>query len=511
MDEQHIHNEEPVQGQNVAGTQNITQFFITVGKAMPPRKKQEQAPNISYPHSIFFYSLNKISQRFKQLHRYYIISYPYNYLIYIFSILSIAILILCIIIPKYSKTTIVPPPPSLLPSSTPVWMTKQVGGDIRSSPVFDKNNEFVYITSEDHKLYAYYAIGCGLGEQCLPLWASEPMEGTTDSSPAISHEKVYVSSRDGRLYVYNARGCGKTSCPALWVSEPTGDSKAMYSSPVVSDGTVYVSADHLRLYAYNADGCGKTECPPLWRSDLMGDLTISSPAVAKGMVYIGSYNNRLYVYDAEGCGKAECPPLWTGSVEGFISFSSPVIVDNIVYITSTDPPGNKGKLYAFNASGCGSYELSCTPLWVSAPTGARVDGSPVVANGVVYIGSEDKKLYAYDINTCHTKHAIPCLPLWVSDATGEKITSSPTVANGIVYVSSNDNKLYAYDAKGCGNQKSSCSPLWSSQALGTTGINSSPRVANGMVYISSEGGILYAFQALCQGTHGGVWVACPTT
>jgi len=38
-----------------------------------------------------------------------------------------------------------------------------------------------------------------------------------------------------------------------------------------------------------------------------------------------------------------------------------------------------------------------------------------------------------------------CQPLW-SYATGDTINSSPAVANGIVYVGSDDHSLYAFDA-----------------------------------------------------------------
>ena len=84
-----------------------------------------------------------------------------------------------------------------------------------------------------------------------------------------------------------------------------------------------------------------------------------------------------------------------------------------------------------------------------------------------------------------------CQPLW-SGATGNDITSSPAVANGIVYIGSADHKLYAFPAKGCGI--SSCSPLWT----GTTGsgiLESSPLVVNGVVYVGSFDKKLYAFAA----------------
>jgi len=62
----------------------------------------------------------------------------------------------------------------------------------------------------------------------------------------------------------------------------------------------------------------------------------------------------------------------------------------------------------------------------------------MVAGGMVYIGSYDKKLYAFDAS-CRSA----CHPLW-SFAAGSAIFSSPAVTDGMVYVGSWDHKLYAF-------------------------------------------------------------------
>ena len=75
-----------------------------------------------------------------------------------------------------------------------------------------------------------------------------------------------------------------------------------------------------------------------------------------------------------------------------------------------------------------------------------------------------------------------CLASRNSVSTGNQIWSSPAVANGVVYVGSDDFKLYAFNA-------ASGQLLWSAAAGGQ--INTSPAVANGIVYIGSDK--LYAF------------------
>jgi outer membrane protein assembly factor BamB len=87
---------------------------------------------------------------------------------------------------------------------------------------------------------------------------------------------------------------------------------------------------------------------------------------------------------------------------------------------------------------------------------------------------------------------VPHLELAWTAQTSSKIPSSPAVANGVVYVGSQDFYLYAFKAAGCGEQ-AICQPLWTAQT--SNYINSSPAVANGVVYIGSTDGRLYAFKA----------------
>jgi outer membrane protein assembly factor BamB len=76
-------------------------------------------------------------------------------------------------------------------------------------------------------------------------------------------------------------------------------------------------------------------------------------------------------------------------------------------------------------------------LW-SYTTGKLVESSPAVANGVVYFGSHDHKVYALDARTG--------VKLW-SYATGSYVDGSPVVANGVVYVGSADGNAYAFGLK----------------------------------------------------------------
>ena len=84
-----------------------------------------------------------------------------------------------------------------------------------------------------------------------------------------------------------------------------------------------------------------------------------------------------------------------------------------------------------------------TPIWEFETGGMIAWSSPAIgSDGTVYVGSDDKKLYAINGKTG--------VKLWEFN-TGGDVFSSPAIgSDGTVYVGSGDNKLYAIktDSKG---------------------------------------------------------------
>ena len=80
-----------------------------------------------------------------------------------------------------------------------------------------------------------------------------------------------------------------------------------------------------------------------------------------------------------------------------------------------------------------------TVLW-AFETGDWVDSSPAIgSDGTVYVGSDDKKLYAINGKSG--------VKLWEFE-TGGGVSSSPAIgSDGTVYVGSWDKKLYAINGK----------------------------------------------------------------
>ena len=72
------------------------------------------------------------------------------------------------------------------------------------------------------------------------------------------------------------------------------------------------------------------------------------------------------------------------------------------------------------------------------PTGARVVGSPVIQDKVIYFGSDDGNVYAVDAESGRQ--------IWKT-ATRGPVPCTPAIDHGTVYIGSYDGKFYALDAR----------------------------------------------------------------
>jgi outer membrane protein assembly factor BamB len=150
--------------------------------------------------------------------------------------------------------------------------------------------------------------------------------------------------------------------------------------------------------------------------------------------------------------------------------SAPAVANGVVYVGSDDH-----NFYALNAS-------TGALLWSYDIGVLGTNSAPAVENGVVYVGSGNGILYAFDASTG--------VPLWTF-ATDDYINSSPTVVNGVVYVGSHDGHLYAVNA-------ATGAEIWAFQAANGywgRGVDTSPAVVNGVVYFGSDDYNVYALNA----------------
>jgi len=287
-----------------------------------------------------------------------------------------------------------------------------------------------YVGSSDHNVYALDA------SSGAKLWTFST-GGEIDGAPAVANGVVYVGSLDFNVYALDA-----VTGTKLW-SYQTG--LYLESSPTVANGVVYVGSADNSLYALDAKTGTK-----LW-SFGTGGVVLSIPAVANGAVYVGSDDDTFYAIDA-----ASGTKLWSFSTGVHPVDSSPAVLNGVVYFSSEDTlyaldAATGAKLWSFEASdGLGSPALGYGVVYVSsnggnlyaldAGTGIKRwsfpagSSAPVaVANGVVY-------LCAGNVIALNAKTGAQ---LWTSgDNFGQE--TSPVVANGVVYLGSVNGNLYAF-------------------------------------------------------------------
>ena len=218
--------------------------------------------------------------------------------------------------------------------------------------------------------------------------------GPIYANPIIVDGTLYVGSTDGKLYALDAKRWG-----VKWTFQ-SGD--AIRYPAAVWNNQVYFSARDNRVYALNA----KTgELIWKFKSETWMD---SPPVISNGQVYIGAFTRTIHVINAT-----------TGEAEG--RYQSRVRIDGI------DFGCVQGKLRPI-------IPEHQADLWRG-----YVDYTysyPVIANGVVYIGARDSRIYAIDVPSKKK--------VWSYETRGF-VDAAPAISDGLLYVTSHDGYVYAFE------------------------------------------------------------------
>ena len=156
---------------------------------------------------------------------------------------------------------------------------------------------------------------------------------------------------------------------------------------------------------------------------------------------------------------------WSWQTKGPI-LGPPQVSGELIFVGSDD-----GYLYAFDA-------FSGDLRWKER-SGSAVRCGPATAGGNVYVMSTEPRMYAITADNDGRQQ-------WKSAQFDFLAQTVLAVSDGIVYASA-DNTLYAVDAE-------SGHLLWTPK-IAIRGNLSSPAVAGGVVVVTSEDGFLYAFDA----------------
>jgi outer membrane protein assembly factor BamB len=300
---------------------------------------------------------------------------------------------------------------------------------------------------------------------------SVSLNGVVNTSPVVTADgkTVYVASNNsdinptvGRLYAIDLDAEG--NLPASVTPFFVGSNGV--TSPVLdAGGNIYVGAGNA-LYALRANRTLK------FSFTLHSGTRASTPVIGPdGTIYVSAYDGvkfgYLYAIRPNGALNSE----WATNPQPIQFYSAPPVLtpDGSLIIA----PSDTQRVYALRTSdGLPDANWGLNGVAIGGvPKNAPAVGPGATAKGTVYIGADDRRVYALsgaDGSTILTS------PVIATDG----LATPPVVAGGTVYVGSFDDNLYALDT-------SNLSVRWSFPAVGN--VQSRPAIdSNGTVYFGSD-------------------------
>ena len=264
----------------------------------------------------------------------------------------------------------------------------------------------VYAGCTDGNVYAFNTAGSVKWTFTVPTPTNPALDNSLDSSPALGPDgTLYIHADDGNLYALTSAGALKWTFPVAGFS---------YAAPTIApDGTIYIGTDGGLFYAVTPAGSQKW----VFTAPVSGESIYSAAAIdAQGNVYFGTLTGNFYSLNSSGALR------WTYPVGDGIT-SAPALANGLVYFGGYD-----GNLYALTTAGSLSWKFQMgTQVRASAPA--------VDANGIVYIGCYDHNVYAVG----------PGGALVRTYASDDVIRSSPAIAGTMLYFGSEDHKVYEFN------------------------------------------------------------------
>ena len=324
---------------------------------------------------------------------------------------------------------------SKIPSSLKVLWTYEAGDAIESSAaivggtvfVGSQKGELVALNLDNGNVYWRYKIDDPIGE----------------SSPAYSNGVIYFGDLAGWLHAVNA-----TDGKKIWAFKTGSEIK---SSPVVVGDRVLIGSYDENLY------CVSTSGSQVWKFRTNGPVH-ATPSIANGVAFVAgcdelfrginiSTGKEIFSVSSEAYTGAS--PALRGNSAFYGTFNNEVLMVNLTEHKVEwryEHPQRKFPYYSSAAvtadrvvvggrdkmvHGIG---LDGKGVWTFA-TRARVESSPAIADGRVFVGSNDGRFYVLGVSNG--------AKLW-EFAAGGPISASAAIAKGRVVIGTLDGKLYCF-------------------------------------------------------------------
>ena len=325
---------------------------------------------------------------------------------------------------------------STVPDSLKQIWTYEAGDSIESSAaivggtvlVGSQKGELVSLSLDNGQVYWKYSTGAPIGESSPAygngvvyigdlsgvLHAVNAPDGKRlwtfksgneiKSSPVVVGDRVLIGSYDENLYCLSTRNGS-----VLWKVKTNGP---VHSTPSVSNGMAFIAGcDEVFRAIRISDGKEMFTVSS-------GSYTGASPAVRLGNAYYGTFDNEVL---AVSLTQHKITWRYQHPTRKFPFYSSAAVTQDRVVVGGRDK-----MVHGLNLAG--------KNVWTFA-TRARVESSPAVAGGKVFVGSNDGRFYVLSLSNGNK--------LWEFTA-GAPLSASPAIANGRIVIGSQDGKLYCF-------------------------------------------------------------------
>jgi outer membrane protein assembly factor BamB len=272
------------------------------------------------------------------------------------------------------------------------WKFK--GGSFKASPsVLDGA---IYVGDEDGTFWCVDAV------KGIKRWSVE-VDATITGGANFADDIVFFGAHDSTLYAFN-RADGK---PAWKYKTKQGP---IYGSAVVASGLTFMAGCDSNLHVVDVKtGKGISQIE-------LGGQSGSTAAFHKGKLYVPASPGQVEAVDL-----AKRKVVWSFEPQEAQAFSGSAAVTDKLIVAGTDD----GNVYALDLKGA--------PVWTFATKKGRVESSPVIAGGRVYVGTSGGTLFVLDLDK---GHEVQTLKL------GKGITASAAVSDGCLVIGTTDGMLY---------------------------------------------------------------------
>jgi outer membrane protein assembly factor BamB len=308
-----------------------------------------------------------------------------------------------------------------------LWATQVQSAGVDSTPALGADGS-LYVGAG----HAVVALDAATGAQ---KWRFETA-GDVESSPALAPDgTLYFGADDARVYALNA----SDGTLKWWFAFPDGSDTD--SSPALgADGTVYIGSDKGTLYALEGrHGTLK------WQFQAIGEIS-GAPAIAwDGTVFICALNaakTESVTYAIDGLTGI---PRWTVAHASQSAPSVAVGADGTAFSSGVSPASTVNAVMALQRAVVWALDGNTgAPIWerLLEPGSAGVTAVAIDAAGILYVHAE-RPIAGAGMGKLSALEPMTGGILWEA-FTGGSSNSSPAIgADGTVYVGSDDGRVYA--------------------------------------------------------------------